>query len=580
MSFTAAVAAGQRAVGSLQQACANRATAVDGDEVVLRRHQDVAVAWSSTCRWIDASDDGSVLVVLDGRLHNLWSPTVGQAELVRRRYLARGREVARELLGDFVLIVLDRRSATLLVARDPVGVRPWYTASAGRLHAGATDLATLAMLPWVDTTVNEQQAIEYLAFFQESRGETLCRGIGTLQPGQTWHVADGRARTTTHHTWEVQPDLEIPWEAASDRCRAVLDEVVGDRLRVSGPATSQLSGGLDSSSVVGTLARLGRDDLVVGRLIFDGPRADERRYSDAVIDHWGLRAVSAAPWVPTIEESTALTTRFRRPVPPPHFTMFASLHESLLAEGRADSLTGIGGDDAFVAMGIGPRAISAVQLRQAPVLADLARRTLRGPREAWAELVRPTLSYVARPWRGGRSPGWVTEAARAQADLRRLTGRRPARVTGVVAIDERLDNLTSGYEASILETSALVNDWTGARQSHPYLDPRFIGATYGLDPWWPARGDHNRALQVHAYSDRLPPVVAGRRSKAEFSELFWPRLLDERVLADVRRGPLAQTGWLDLAGFDGLVVNAKRGMANAAIPLFRCVSIDQWLRTQ
>jgi Asparagine synthase len=140
--------------------------------------------------------------------------------------------------------------------------------------------------------------------------------------------------------------------------------------------------------------------------------------------------------------------------------------------------------------------------------------------------------------------------------------------------------MTSGYDAAILEERAVVGDLAGRRDSHPFLDPRLIAATYGLDPWWPSRGDHTRAFQVAAYADRLPPAVAERRSKADFSEVFWPQLLREELLARVRTGPLAEAGWLDPAGFESLVVNAQREMANAAIPLSRCVSLDRWLRTR
>lgn len=98
-----------------------------------------------------------------------------------------------------------------------------------------------------------------------------------------------------------------------------------------------------------------------------------------------------------------------------------------------------------------------------------------------------------------------------------------------------------------------MTDSIGRRESHPFLDPRFIEATYGLDMWWPVRDGHTRALQAAAFSDRLPPLVAQRHSKADFD-----------------------FGWLDSTGFDMLLGKAKEGKANAAIPLSRCVSLDRW----
>lgn len=578
MTFTASVAAGIESSDSLARLCRRRAE--DG-EVSFAQHDDLLVAWSTNCRWIQTHDDGGQLVVLDGRLHNLSCPSGQQAKGLWERYRTQGTDVARDLLGDFVFIVLDRPRSSLLVARDPVGVRPWYQATAGPKHAGASDVASLVALPWVETGINEHIAIEYLAAIEESRGETLYRGIRTLQPGTTWYTTGRRAETIVHHKWVLEPELDISWADAAERCRAVFEEAIVSRLDADQTATSELSGGLDSSTVVGTLVQLGRKDLIVGRMVFDGPRADERLYSDAVIEHWGLREVSTKPWIPAHREMRELTDQLRRPCPDANFTMFATLHRALLETGRHDGLTGLGGDDAFVASGVGSRVVSAVKLRQKAVLRELSSEAIRHPRRSWAHVLRPTAGYLAEPWRVRRRlPEWVSKRAAAEADLPLVMGRHPNRVTGIAAIDERLSNFTSGYNTSILQTRAVIGDWLGRRESHPFLDPRFVRATYGLNPWWSTRGGHYRALHVEAFGDRLPTVVARRLSKADFSEVFWPQVLHDGELATVGAGPLVKLGWLDPSGFDVLVRDARRGMANAAIPLFRCLSLDRWIRMQ
>jgi asparagine synthetase B (glutamine-hydrolysing) len=220
-------------------------------------------------------------------------------------------------------------------------------------------------------------AIEYLAAHEESRGETLHRGITTLRPGRTWRRAGGATDTFEHHRWRLEADLGITWDDAAERCRSVVQEAVACRLRGVDRPTSELSGGLDSSTVVGTAVGLGHHDLLVGRLLFDSPRADERTYSDAVIDHWGLEAVSVPPWIATQEDDERLTRDLRRPVPDPHFTMFMALHDALRARGSRESLTGLGGDDAFIDLGTGLRVVSAVQLRQGAILRGLAARPWR-----------------------------------------------------------------------------------------------------------------------------------------------------------------------------------------------------------
>ncbi len=573
MSFVLAVAVGTEAADDLERACG------DLSGVASVRHREQMVAWSTTSPWAHVHDDGDILVALDGVLHDGVGPTASSpAERMHARYLQHGVDVARGLLGDFILIVLDRNRRRLLVARDPVGVRPWHQSTSGQRHTGATDVATLARLPWVDTRLDEKIAIEYLAGVAQSRGPTLHQGIRTLAPGHTWSAEGGGEGVRSHHEWVVAPERDLSWDDGVQRCRELLDLVVACRVPSGQPATCELSGGLDSSAVVGTVVRLGLPDALAGRLLFDSPGADERGFSDAVAAHLGVELLSAPPWLPSREEFDDLTRRLRRPPPDPNFTMFLSLHRALSRRGRSHTLTGLGGDDAFVAMSAGARVVSAIQLRQRTVLRDLARAARRDPRQAWREWGRPALRQVTG--RGSaRPPHWVTPEAAEKADLPALFKRQTPHLTGSAATDERLNGMTSGYNAAILNDRAVIVDLVNRRESHPYLDPRLVAGTYGLDPWWPVRGGHYRALQAGAYADRLPPLVAQRRSKAEFSGVVWPQMLTDEAVTAVQAGPLHTLGWLSASGFVTVVGQAKEGRANAAVPLLRCVALDRWLRS-
>ena len=572
MTFTATVAAGAEAVTDLGRLLDRRP---DRDRITSVTHEGLAVAWAADNRFVSSCDDGDVLVVLDGLLHNLFDAGRSPASLLLERYRERGDDVARDLLGDFVGIVLDRTRRTLLVCRDPLGVRPWYQSTRGRRHSGATEEATLCALPWVDDGVDEAMALAYLATASESRGPTLHRGIVTLAPGSTWTWADGRASVRTHHSWEIRPEPRVSWDEAVGRARDVVTEAVRDRLRAAGSASSELSGGLDSSAVVGTAVLLG-DPPLAGRLLFQGRSADERNFSDDVVRHWGVECLSVAPWIPTEEESGAWTAELRRPLPDGNYTMFLSLHRAFVEAGRPVGLTGLGGDDAFVAMPRESRITSAVQQRQGDVLRPLLRTTLRNPARAWRETWRPTLKHLS-PRGIPRFPGYIDDEAAAEHHLADHF-RRPVRLTGVAAIDERADNLTSGHMTHNLELAALVGDAAGRRSSHPFLDPRVVTAVYGLDPWFPLRGGHYRALQAAAFADRVPPSVRDRRTKAEFSEVVWPQGLTERAVGRITTGPLVQRRWLDLDQFGNILNGAREGRAWAARPLSRAVELDRWLR--
>ena len=223
---------------------------------------DIRVGWDGDSQWVSVHDDGRVLALVDGRLHGGGDGDTAQE--VHRRYLARTRSFAADLLGDFTAVVADREARKVLVARDPLGVRPWYTTSTGGRHAGSTDISELIALPGISADLDEAAVVEYLATVSRSVGPTVYRSITTLSPGHTWIAEPGRqSLSCPHRQWGFTPDVEISWDDAAERCRTVFDQVVADRL--GGPVTAELSGGLDSSSVVGTAVRLGAERLAASR---------------------------------------------------------------------------------------------------------------------------------------------------------------------------------------------------------------------------------------------------------------------------------------------------------------------------
>jgi len=173
----------------------------------------------------------------------------------------------------------------------------------------------------------------------------------------------------------------------------------------------------------------------------------------------------------------------------------------------------------------------------------------------------------------------VAESAAERFGLIDLLREPDFRLTGDGAIDERADALMSGELASILEESAIVEDWAGWRGTHPLLDPRFITATYGLDPWFAVRDNHDRALQPEAFRDRLPEDVRTRRSKAEFSGLV--RAASGAVLPgseELDSDPLIARGWTHADSMARLLFSADQQEFGAAHYLERTVSLARWLR--
>src|SRR3954468_8861685 len=94
-------------------------------------------------------------------------------------------------------------------------------------------------------------------------------------------------------------------------------------------------------------------------------------------------------------------------------------------------------------------------------------------------------------------------AQSSTASTRSLPGSARARVSGGGQLCAAARGSVFRRRRHILEESAMVEDWTGWRSSHPMLDPRFITASYGLDPGFAVKDGHDRAVQRDAFRDRL-----------------------------------------------------------------------------
>jgi asparagine synthase (glutamine-hydrolysing) len=216
-------------------------------------------------------------------------------ELVLRLVLQHGTRYVPQLLGDFAFVVWQAATRTAVAACDPFRIKKLYYARPKGLLAFASRAEALSLEEQYDV----QFLAEWVAGGPASPGLSVYAGVNSVAAG-TMAVVE-HARLTMHQFWSPDDVAAKPAPAVSEGeatalLRSLLIEAV--RLRLSGDRDtwSQLSGGLDSSSVVsiaqwlaerGTVAQgLAGTATYVDR---QGTAADEREYSDIIVSHWGLR---------------------------------------------------------------------------------------------------------------------------------------------------------------------------------------------------------------------------------------------------------------------------------------------------
>lgn len=165
-------------------------------------------------------------------------------------------EAFARLLGDFALANWDPTARKLLLARDAVGYRPVFWHPGRDFFAFGSLPKILFAIPEVPRSLREDSLHDYLCLMPTEPQATLFESIYRLEPGQFLVLENGKPRLHPYHRFGTAPLLKLkdPREYV-DGLAAELDQAVARRLRALGPIASELSSGLDSSTVTAVAAR-------------------------------------------------------------------------------------------------------------------------------------------------------------------------------------------------------------------------------------------------------------------------------------------------------------------------------------
>ena len=221
-------------------------------------------------------------------------------EVILKGYREWGERVVDHLKGMFAFAVTETDSGRVVLARDRLGVKPLYWCDvedgngAGAFRF-ASSLPALLAAGGVDTELDAVALQHYLSFHSVVPApRTILRGVRKVPPGTILRIEpDGRRSQETY--WE--PVFERSAERASwsekdweEVILASLRTAVERRLVADVPVGCLLSGGLDSSLIVGLLAEAGQHGLQTFSIGFEaagGEEGDEFKYSDVIARHYG-----------------------------------------------------------------------------------------------------------------------------------------------------------------------------------------------------------------------------------------------------------------------------------------------------
>lgn len=325
------------------------------------------------------SPDGRFHLVFNGAIYNFREL---RAELEPRGHAFRtdcdtevllaalaewGEAALPRLRGMFAFALRDNRGRTLLAARDPLGIKPLYYARlAGDTVVLGSELNALLAGGLVPGELDPVAIGDYLAWFAVPAPRTIWRGVVNLPPGHKLTIdADGRCHTGPW--WNLPAaggqeaeSLKLKAQSSSDlrspssgayadfvrELRARLEDSIRAHRLADVPVGAFLSGGLDSSAIVGLMTTTGATKLKTFSLVFEEAEYSERAAAAETARHFGtehheevLTGARVAADLPRILAS------FDQPTGDGINTYYVS--EAARRGGVKVALSGLGGDELF-----------------------------------------------------------------------------------------------------------------------------------------------------------------------------------------------------------------------------------------
>jgi asparagine synthase (glutamine-hydrolysing) len=528
-----------------------------------------------------------------------WSGSEGQGlsdlALTLRVIALHGTNHVPEILGDFAFAVWHAPSARLFVACDAFSVKKLFYASHCNLMAFASRAEILALKEDYDV----QHLAEIVAFCDPTPGRSPYMNVSSLPPGSMGVVNHGKL--TTQRYWSAHDfeqhlsDVQSEREAA-EACRDLLGTAVRLRLTGGKDTWSQLSGGLDSSSVVSMAQWLAEQGAVrngVGGTISwvdtHGTGADEREYSNAVIERFRLRNETLVDEPLWADDDLGLPKTDEPSASYPFYARDRQLCLTARRGGARVLLTGVGGDQLFVGnMLFFADWIAKGHIRRA--LVEMARRAAIGRVSFWDLAYKngllPLMPRVLqdRLVRGeGQVPPWVRGDHVRRYDLR----SRSCALLGFGApIGRKYSDSVAAFVAATPAslTTGVIEDALDVR--HPYLYRPLVEFALRLPPEWCVRPHARKWILREAMRGILPEVVRTRVGKGVMYGLMaWSVVRQRDRLEPLLNDPiLAQLGVIDpaklRAGFAAAQFERDRTQEYLYAGVQSTLAVEAWLRVR
>jgi asparagine synthase (glutamine-hydrolysing) len=386
------------------------------DPNVAFGHRRLAIIDVATGQQPLHNEDGTVTVVFNGEIYNYAQlaadlkraghqfRTMSDTEVIVHAWEQWGPDCVNRFRGMFAFALWDQKTKSLFMARDRLGVKPLYYANTTDQHVVfGSELKALLVHPKVNRQIRDDAVADYFALGYVPDPKSIFIDTYKLAPGHwiLWTEQNPTPTITCYWRAQFNANENIDTDLAAEQLRERVSEAVQLRQISEVPLGAFLSGGVDSSAVVATMAAQTNGPVTTCSIGFNQAQFDESKYAQEVADRYKTRHFTKIVSVDDFELLEQLPRLYDEPFA--DSSAIPTLRVSQLAREHVTvALSGDGGDETFGGYGRYRAFMKVQQARKTipPFVIDGLIKPLSKiyPKADWAPKVlraKTTLSELA-----------------------------------------------------------------------------------------------------------------------------------------------------------------------------------------
>ena len=552
------------------------------------------------------NEDGSVQLVFNGEIYNFQDlrqdlvanghvfRSNSDSEVIVHLYEELGDRAIDRLDGMFALALWDERQRRLLLARDRTGKKPLFTYTNADRVVFASEPKALLGHPDLNIEVDAEAIPYHFLYGYVPHPETIYKGVRHVEPG-TVVTFDRQGQQAARRYWQLtypETPSEVPRAEAAKRVRELVTAAVQRRLVSDVPLGAFLSGGLDSTIIVGVMSQLLKEPVRTFSLGFEGDSDfDETAIARATAARFGTRHTEFKVKPSAIDLLDTLVYHHDGPFADSS-AIPTYLVSKLTREHVTVAMTGDGGDEVFAGYLRFGAALAADRVPQwagqagATLLSFLptprnerqlvarGRRFMRAarlPRQerlvAWAGVFYDDLGQLL-----GLGGGPVIDACHHIRDLGGVAGASP--LNQLLAA-----NFHSYLHDDLLVKADRMSMANSLEARAPFLDRDLMEYVAALPDHYKLDGRTTKAILREAFADLVPAQVQQGAKKGFGVPLdAWFRgELRDRLSDTVLASSAKLRAYVDQAYVQQLVTEHLDRKANHGHRLWTLLTFERWL---